>query len=59
MIVSQKMDPKGLNEAHMYSVNPGDIIGGLAVLTGEPDFLSFRANSPSVIATLSKNTVYA
>ncbi|XP_025406389.1 neuropathy target esterase sws [Sipha flava] len=59
MIVSQKMDPEGLTEAHMYSVHPGDIIGGLAVLTGEPGFLTFRSNRPSVIAILSKNTVYA
>jgi len=59
MIVSQKMDPEGLTEAHMYSVNPGDIVGGLAVLTGEPGFLTFRANRPSVIAILSKTTVYA
>lgn len=59
LIVSQKMDPEGLNEAHMYSVNPGDIVGGLAVLTGEPGFLTFRANRPSVIAILSKNTVFS
>lgn len=59
MIVSQKMDPEGLTEAQMYTVHPGDIIGGLAVLTGEHGFLTFRADKPSVIAILSKNTVYA
>lgn len=59
MIVSQKMDPEGLTEAHMYSVHPGDIVGGLAVLTGEHGFFTFRANCPSVIAILSKQTVYA
>ncbi|VVC39826.1 Hypothetical protein CINCED_3A007107 [Cinara cedri] len=59
MIVSQKMDPDGLTEAHMYSVQPGDIVGGLAVLTGEHGFFTFRANRPSVIAILSKQTVYA
>ncbi|XP_050544185.1 neuropathy target esterase sws-like isoform X2 [Daktulosphaira vitifoliae] len=59
MVVSQKMDPDGLTEVHMYSVNPGDIVGGLAILTGEPGFLSFRTNRPSVVAILSKNTVYA
>lgn len=53
------MDPEGLTEADMYSVNPGDIVGGLAVLTGEHGFLTFRANRPSIIAILSKNTVYA
>uniref|UniRef100_A0A2S2NHV6 Neuropathy target esterase sws n=1 Tax=Schizaphis graminum TaxID=13262 RepID=A0A2S2NHV6_SCHGA len=58
MLVSQKMDPEGLTEAYMYSVNPGDIVGGLAVLTGEPGFLTFRADRPSVISILSKNTVY-
>ncbi|XP_025195604.1 neuropathy target esterase sws isoform X2 [Melanaphis sacchari] len=58
LIVSQKMDLEGLTEAHMYSVNPGDIVGGLAVLTGEPGFLTFRADRPSVISILSRNTVY-
>ncbi|XP_050441996.1 neuropathy target esterase sws-like isoform X2 [Adelges cooleyi] len=59
MIVSQKMDSEGINEAHMYSVNPGDIVGALAILSGEPGFLSYRTNRPSVVAILSKNTVYA
>ncbi|XP_026806453.1 neuropathy target esterase sws isoform X1 [Rhopalosiphum maidis] len=58
ILVSQKMDPEGLTEAYMYSVNPGDIVGGLAVLTGEPGFLTFRADRPSVISILSKKTVY-
>lgn len=53
------MDPEGLTEAHMYSVHPGDIVGGLAVLTGEHGFFTFKANCPSVIAILSKQTVYA
>lgn len=60
MIVSQKMDPEGLNEAQMmYTVHPGDIVGGLAVLTGEYGFQIFRADQPSVIAILSKSTVNA
>lgn len=53
------MDPEGLNEVYMYSVDPGGITGGLAILTGEPGFLTFRANRPSVIAILSKTTIYA
>lgn len=53
------MDPEGLTEGPMYSVDPGGIVGGLAILTGEPGFLTFRANRPSVIAILSKKTVYA
>lgn len=51
------MDPEGLNEDHVYTVNRGDIVGGLAVLTGESGILTYRANRPSIIAILSKNTV--
>lgn len=42
----------------MFTAHPGEIVGGLAVLTGEPSFFTIRAKHFSRIALLSKNTVY-
>lgn len=36
----------------------GEIVGGLAVLTGEPSFFTIRAKHFSRIGLLSKNSVY-
>ena len=42
----------------MFVAHPGEIVGGLAVLTGEPSFFSIRAKHASRIAMLSKTTFY-
>lgn len=57
LIVSQKTTEG--EEVHMYSSYPGDIVGGLAVLTGEPSFFTIRAKSFSRLALISKNTFYS
>ncbi|XP_031849503.1 patatin like phospholipase domain containing sws isoform X1 [Nomia melanderi] len=46
-------------EVHMFSAHQGEIVGGLAVLTGEPSFYTIRAKHPSRIALLSKSTFFA
>ncbi|XP_044730911.1 neuropathy target esterase sws isoform X1 [Chrysoperla carnea] len=56
LIVSQRTTDG--DEVHMYSSYPGEIVGGLAVLTGEPSFFTIKAKSFSRIALLSKNTFY-
>lgn len=43
----------------MFSAHQGEIVGGLAVLTGEPSFYTIRAKHPSRIALLSKPTFFA
>nr|CAD7460760.1 unnamed protein product [Timema tahoe] len=55
--VSQKMTDNH-EEVSMFSAHPGEIVGGLAVLTGEPSFFTIRAKHYSRIALLSKNTFY-
>uniref|UniRef100_A0A1B6E580 Neuropathy target esterase sws n=1 Tax=Clastoptera arizonana TaxID=38151 RepID=A0A1B6E580_9HEMI len=58
LIVTQKTT--GMEEeVHMFSAHPGEIVGGLAVLTGEPSIFTVRAKHFSRIALLSKNTVYS
>ncbi|XP_076161576.1 patatin like phospholipase domain containing sws isoform X4 [Ptiloglossa arizonensis] len=61
LTVSQRV-PEGRDvgqEVHMFSAHQGEIVGGLAVLTGEPSFYTIRAKHPSRIALLSKSTFFA
>ncbi|XP_026669648.1 neuropathy target esterase sws isoform X2 [Ceratina calcarata] len=46
-------------EVHMFTAHQGEIVGGLAVLTGEPSFYTIRAKHSSRIALLSKPTFFA
>ncbi|XP_049821683.1 neuropathy target esterase sws isoform X3 [Aethina tumida] len=57
LIVSQKVT-EGEEEVHMFTAYPGEIVGGLAVITGEPSFFTIRAKHFTRIALLSKNTFY-
>lgn len=57
LVVSQKMTD-GQEDVHMYTSYPGEIVGGLAVLTGEPSFFTIRAKHLTRIALLSKSTFY-
>ncbi|XP_052737338.1 neuropathy target esterase sws isoform X8 [Bicyclus anynana] len=58
LLVSQKV-AEGDGEVHMFTAYPGEVEGGLAVLTGEPSFFSIRAKHFSRIGLLSKTTVYS
>ncbi|CAG5035345.1 unnamed protein product [Parnassius apollo] len=57
LLVSQKV-AEGEGEVHMFTAYPGEVEGGLAVLTGEPSFFSIRAKHFSRIGLLSKGAVY-
>ncbi|CAK1599380.1 unnamed protein product [Parnassius mnemosyne] len=58
LLVSQKV-AEGEGEVHMFTAYPGEVEGGLAVLTGEPSFFSIRAKHFSRIGLLSKGAVYS
>ncbi|XP_060810636.1 neuropathy target esterase sws isoform X3 [Amyelois transitella] len=58
LLVSQKV-AEGDGEVHMFTAYPGEVEGGLAVITGEPSFFSIRAKHFSRIGLLSKTTVYS
>ncbi|KAI8429479.1 hypothetical protein MSG28_000115 [Choristoneura fumiferana] len=58
LLVSQRV-AEGDGEVHMFTAYPGEVEGGLAVLTGEPSFFSIRAKHFSRIGLLSKTTVYS
>lgn len=57
LIVSQRMT-ECEEDVHMFTSYPGEIVGGLAVLTGEPSFFTIRAKHTTRIALLSKSTFY-
>ncbi|XP_043523231.1 neuropathy target esterase sws isoform X4 [Frieseomelitta varia] len=61
LIVSQRVsESRDMGqEVHMFSAHQGEIVGGLAVLTGEPSFYTIRAKHSSRIALLSKSTFFA
>lgn len=46
------------SEVHSHNAYPGEMIGGLAVLTGESSLYTVRAKHYSRIALLKRNTVY-
>ncbi|XP_063830818.1 neuropathy target esterase sws [Ostrinia nubilalis] len=58
LLVSQRV-AEGEGEVHMFTAYPGEVEGGLAVLTGEPSFFSIRAKHFSRIGLVSKSTVYS
>ncbi|KAF2359787.1 Cyclic nucleotide-binding domain [Trinorchestia longiramus] len=45
-------------EVHMFTAHPGDLVGGLAVLSGDPSFFTVRSSHQSRVATISRDTFY-
>jgi lysophospholipid hydrolase len=60
LTVSQRnaVSPQVEGDVHMFTAHQGEIVGGLAVLTGEPSFFTIKAKHFTRIALLSKNTFY-
>ncbi|XP_065209623.1 neuropathy target esterase sws isoform X2 [Planococcus citri] len=56
-VYQKKMDDNE-EEIHLYTVYPGEIFGGLAVLTGEQSFFTIKTKHFSRIALISKTTIY-
>ncbi|XP_008209646.1 neuropathy target esterase sws isoform X2 [Nasonia vitripennis] len=61
LIISQRASEgrEAGEDVHMFSAHQGEIVGGLAVLTGEPSFYTIRAKHSSRIALLSKSTFFS
>ena len=55
--VSQKSSQYNEDE-QLFVVHSGELIGGLAMLTGEPNFYTIRAKHTAWIAIISKTTLY-
>ncbi|XP_042227103.1 patatin-like phospholipase domain-containing protein 6 isoform X2 [Homarus americanus] len=46
-------------DIQLFTAHPGDLVGGLAVLSGDPSFFSVRAKHTARVATITKETFYA
>ncbi|XP_076258844.1 patatin like phospholipase domain containing sws isoform X7 [Rhynchophorus ferrugineus] len=57
LTVTQKLAESD-EEVYMFTSHPGEIVGGLAMLTGEPSFFTIKAKHLTRIALLSKTTFY-
>ncbi len=55
--VSQRTCSKD-EDVQMFLAHAGELVGGLAVLTGEPSFFTVRSRHTACIAMLSKSTFY-
>lgn len=58
LTLSQKTIDGEEEDAHMFTAHSGDIVGGLAVITGEPSFFTVKAKHQSRIALISKDNCY-
>lgn len=46
------------SELNLLSLHPGEIAGGLAVLTGEPSSFTIKAKHTSKVALINRNSFY-
>ena len=57
--VSQKAANKSDDVQQMFLAHAGELVGGLAALTGEPSFFTVRSRHTACVAMLSKSTFYS
>ena len=48
-----------LLQIKLFTAIPGEIIGALAVLTGEPSFFTIKAKTELKVVVISKNDFYS
>ncbi|KAL5008772.1 hypothetical protein ScPMuIL_014353 [Solemya velum] len=58
MQVLQQIVGESSKEALLFEAQPGDIVGSLAVLTGEPSFFTIRAKTDVRVVIISKDDFY-
>lgn len=58
LCVSQRAASKN-EDVQMFLAHAGELVGGLAVLTGEPSFFTVRSRHTACVAMLSKSTFYS
>jgi len=58
LTVSQKSADQNVPE-QLFVVHTGELVGGLAVLTGEPNFFTVRSKHTSWVAVVSKTGFYS
>ncbi|XP_013380696.1 patatin-like phospholipase domain-containing protein 7, partial [Lingula anatina] len=56
--VIQQVVGKETEETSLFIAHPGEVVGTLAVLTGEPSFFTIRARTDSRVVYIDKNEFY-
>ncbi|XP_052273112.1 patatin-like phospholipase domain-containing protein 7 isoform X2 [Dreissena polymorpha] len=56
--VIQQYVGESAKEVKLFSAQPGEMVGALAVLTGEPSFFTVRAKTDAKVAIITKNDFY-
>nr|XP_027217854.1 patatin-like phospholipase domain-containing protein 7 isoform X1 [Penaeus vannamei] len=51
--------PDTPDDVLLFTAHPGDLVGGLAVLSGDPSFFTVKAKHSARVASISKETFYA
>ncbi|XP_025112163.1 neuropathy target esterase-like isoform X2 [Pomacea canaliculata] len=57
--VLQQLVGESAKEVKLYSAQPGEMVGMLAVLTGEPSFFTTRTKSDVILAVITKTDFYS
>ncbi|CAL4105283.1 unnamed protein product, partial [Meganyctiphanes norvegica] len=57
LAIAQKSSDKK-EEVQLFTAHPGDMVGGLATLSGDPSFFTVRVKHASKIATLTKEKFF-
>lgn len=57
LTVSQH-ESDGTKDVQLFTACPGDLVGGLAVLSGDPSFFTVRAKHAARIATITRETFF-
>ncbi|XP_068209771.1 neuropathy target esterase sws isoform X2 [Palaemon carinicauda] len=58
LTVSQHL-PDHTDDILLFTAHPGDLVGGLAVLSGDPSFFSVKSKHSAKVATITKETFFA
>lgn len=57
LTVSQH-EPERSEDIQLFTAHPGDLVGGLAVLSGDPSFFTVRARHHAKVATVTRETFF-
>ena len=58
-VLSRLADIYSHFQIKLFTAIPGELVGALAVLTGEPSFFTFKAKTEAKVVVISKNDFYS
>ncbi|KAF6034080.1 PNPLA6 [Bugula neritina] len=58
LVITQTSIDKGEKPCIMFNAGPGEIVGVLATLSGEPSIFGIKTNQPTIVGHISKSCFY-